>query len=80
MQRWLGATSRSSKRTISLACSFAMSGMVHWSGALNVPWTPNAHGMFTYFMMQAPVIRGEDLVVDFAKAKGIKGRNQREQL
>jgi hypothetical protein len=80
MQRWLGATSRGSKRTISLACSFALSGLLHWSGALNVPWAPNAHGMLTYFMMQVPVIRAEDLVVDFAKAKGIKGRNQREQL
>jgi hypothetical protein len=80
MQRWLGATSRSSKRTISVTCSFAMSGIAHWSRALNVPWTANAHGMFTYLMMQVPIIRAENLVVDLAVAKGIKGMNQKAKV
>jgi hypothetical protein len=73
MQKWLGATSRGAKRTISLICSFAMSGFVHWSGALNVPWTPTSHGLFTYFIIQAPIIRLEDYVVDWAKLRNIKG-------
>jgi hypothetical protein len=49
---------------------------MHWSGALNLPWTPSAHGMFTYFIMQAPVIRLEDYVVDFGKDRGIKGSSK----
>ncbi|TVY81892.1 Acetyltransferase sirH [Lachnellula suecica] len=73
MQKWLGTTSRGAKRTVSLFCSFAMSGFVHWAGALNSPWTPTSHGMFTYFIMQVPVIRMEDYVVDWAKSRGIKG-------
>ncbi|PVH77325.1 hypothetical protein DL98DRAFT_534917 [Cadophora sp. DSE1049] len=71
-QRWLRVTSRSSKRTVSLLCSFTMSGFVHWSGALNCPWMPSSHGMFTYFIMQAPVVRLEDYIVDWGRRKGIK--------
>ncbi|KAL2063760.1 hypothetical protein VTL71DRAFT_5565 [Oculimacula yallundae] len=73
VQRWLGTTSRGSKRIVSLFCSFLMSGLVHWSGALNCPWTPSSHGMFTYFIMQAPLIRLEDWVVDWGRQKGIRG-------
>jgi hypothetical protein len=73
VQRMLGLKSRGSKRTVSLFCSFFMSGLTHWSGTLNLPWTPTSHGMFTYFMMQAPVIRIEDYIVDYAKTKGING-------
>jgi hypothetical protein len=53
-----------------------MSGLLHWSGALNLPWTPSAGGMFGYFMMQAPIIRLEDYVVDYGKARGIKGNRK----
>jgi hypothetical protein len=73
VQRWLGVKNRGTKRTTSLICSFFMSGLAHWSGAWNMPWTPSSHGMFTYFMMQAPVIRMEDYVVDYGKARGVKG-------
>ncbi|KAH6702910.1 hypothetical protein BKA61DRAFT_704299 [Leptodontidium sp. MPI-SDFR-AT-0119] len=72
-QHWLGTTSRSTKRTVSLVCSFMTSGLVHWSGALNCPWTPSSHGMFTYFIMQAPVVRLEDLIVEWGRRKGIRG-------
>ncbi|KAH7403094.1 hypothetical protein BKA64DRAFT_641113 [Cadophora sp. MPI-SDFR-AT-0126] len=72
VQRWLRVTSRSSKRTVSLLCSFTMSGFVHWSGALNCPWTPSSHGMFTYFIMQAPIVRLEDCIVEWGRRKGIK--------
>lgn len=75
-QRWLGVTSRSSKRTVSLLCSFTMSGFVHWSGALNCPWTPSSHGMFTYFIMQAPVVRLEDYIVDWGRQKGLKSSSK----
>ncbi|KAK0128104.1 hypothetical protein ONS95_000089 [Cadophora gregata] len=44
-QRWLGVTSRGAKRTVSLLSSFTMSGFVHWSGALNCPWTPSSHAL-----------------------------------
>lgn len=71
-QRWLGTTSRGAKRAVSLFCSFMMSGFVHWSGALNCPWTPSSHGMFTYFIMQAPVVTMEDYVVDWGRRRGIK--------
>lgn len=76
MQKWLRVTSRGSKRSISLISSFFVSGLVHWSGALNIPWTPTSHGMFTYFIMQAPAIRIEDCVVDWAKSRGIKGNSK----
>lgn len=76
VQNWLGATSRKSKRTVSLLCSFSMSGLIHWSGALNNPWTPTSHGLFTYFIMQAPVIRIEDYVIDWGKARGFKGNRK----
>lgn len=80
MQNWLGATSRGTKRTVSLICSFAISGCFHWAGALNLPWTPSAHGLFTYFIMQAPVIRLEDLVLDWGKRKGIKANCKSNRL
>jgi hypothetical protein len=76
MQKWLRADSRPAKRTVSLFCSFAMSGISHWSGAFNIPWTPTTHGIFLYFMMQAPVIRMEDYVVDWGKARGIKSSSK----
>ena len=75
-QHWLRIRSRGAKRTVSLGCSFFMSGLLHWSGALNLPWTPSAHGMFTYFIMQAPVIRMEDYAVDFGKTRGIKANRK----
>lgn len=78
-QRWLGAKSRGANRTISLFSSFCMSGLVHWSAALNSPWTPVSYGMFTYFIMQAPAIRLEDLVVDWGRRRGIKG-NRKSQF
>ncbi|CZT52371.1 uncharacterized protein RSE6_13703 [Rhynchosporium secalis] len=72
VQRVLGTKSRSAKRTFSLVCSFMMSGFVHWSGALNCPWTSSSHGMFTYFIMQAPVVRLEDCIVDWGRRQGFK--------
>lgn len=78
MQRWLGVTSRGGKRTVSLFCAFFMSGLNHWSGAINVPWTPSSHGLFTYFVMQAPVIRIEDIVLDWGKARGIRSNRKLE--
>ena len=80
VQRWLGTTSRGSKRTVSLLCSFTMSGFVHWSGALNCPWTPSSHGMFTYFIMQAPVVRLEDYIVDWGRQKGVKSSSKLKNL
>ncbi|KAH7336599.1 hypothetical protein BKA65DRAFT_563805 [Rhexocercosporidium sp. MPI-PUGE-AT-0058] len=74
-QRWLGVMSRSTKRTVSLICSFMMSGFVHWSGALNYPWTPSSHGMFTYFIMQALVVRMENLIMNWGKRKSTKDSN-----
>ena len=73
IQKWLGATSRAPKRTISLFSSFAMSGFSHWFGTLNLGWTPSAYGMFTYFIMQAPAIRLEDYIVDWGQANGVRG-------
>lgn len=50
-----------------------MSGIYHWSGVVNRPWTGRSSGMFWYFVMQIPAIRGEDLVVEWGKRKEIKG-------
>jgi hypothetical protein len=50
-----------------------MSGMAHWVGAANRPWTGSAWGMFGYFVMQAPVIRVEDWVVDWGRERGVSG-------
>jgi hypothetical protein len=73
-QRGLGVKSRGVKRSVSLACSFLMSGLAHWVGTLNLPWSVSSWGMFWYFMMQAPVIRLEDYVVEFGQKRGWGGR------
>lgn len=70
-QHWLGVKARGAKRSVSLACSFFLSGLLHWSGCLNLPWTESAAGMFWYFIMQAPVIRLEDYAVEFGGKRGI---------
>lgn len=43
-----------------------------------MPWTSSAHGMFTYFVLQIPVIRLEDYVVDFGRQQGVKSSGEFE--
>lgn len=72
VQSLLNVKSRAVKRTISLICSFTLSGLVHWVPTLNLPYTPSAGGLFWYFVMQAPIVRAEDYVVYWGRTRGWK--------